>query len=252
VEDDRLDSDIPTLMVSADITTLRVFGILNILFSMLAGCFAIYALAIAIYLPMMAKAMEEAGQAAQESTAAEIEVLEEEEAAATTEEEKAEIRAEIGVLESEQTIDAFNPFEAMTDPKVLYYGMVDGSTGLFLNLLMFISGIGLLFCKEWARKLALWTAGLKIFRLVLLQAVNMIAIIPIQMKGTQEMYQQMGVVGQGPDMTEMAGMQGAMYTAWAVVMLLVGCSYPALSLWFLSRPGVKAACQLSDESTPAE
>lgn len=252
MEDNGLDSDIPPLVQTADTTTLRVFGILNILFSMLAGCLAAYLLGMALFLPIMAKSLGEVRQAAQESMAAQIEDLEEQEAAATTDEEKAEIRAEIEDLEVDVEIEHFSPFEAMTDPKVLYYGIVDGSTGLFLNLLMFISGVGLLLSKEWARKLAIWTAGLKIGRLLILQAINMVVIIPIQMKGTQAMYEQMGAMGQGPGMTEMAEMQGAMYTALAVVMLLVGCTYPALSLWFLSRPGVKAACQLRNESTPDE
>jgi len=39
---------------------------------------------------------------------------------------------------------------------------------------------------------------------------------------------------------------------WAVVMLVAGCIYPLLTLWFLSRPGVKLACRPAAEATPEE
>ncbi len=250
MEDNYLDPEMSPVAVAADTTTPRLFGILNILFSLLAACVAAYALMMAVFVPTMAKTIEQARQAAQESNAAKIETLEEEEAAAITEEEKAEIRAEIEALEATSETKIANPLAAMNDPKVILYGMVDGSTGLFFNLLMFISGVGLLFRKEWARKLAIWTAGLKIVRLVSLQSVNMVVIIPIRMKLMQEMYEQMNIGGQGVATTEIAGIQGVMFTAWAVVLLVVGCVYPALTWWFLSRPGVKVACQPNVEITP--
>jgi hypothetical protein len=252
MENDYLDSEMTPMAVAPDTTTPRVFGILNILFSLLGACIAAYALMMAVFMPVMAKTMEEASKAMEEASAAEIEALEEEEAAATTEEEKAEIRTEIDQLKTRPNADMANPFAAMTDPKVSLYGMVDGSTGLFFNLLMFISGIGLLVRKEWARKLAIWTAGLKIIRLIGLESVNMLFIIPIKMKHMQAMFEQMNVGGQGVDTTEMAGMQGMMFTSWAVVLLVVGCIYPALTLWFLSRPGVKVACQQDIETTSIE
>lgn len=250
MEDNYLDSEMTPVAAAPDTATLRVFGILNILFSLLAACVAAYALMMALYMPLLAKTAEQAEQTAQESNAAQIETLEEEEAAATTEEEQAEIRAEIEDLEAASETKVPNPLAAMTDPKVNLYGMVDGFTGLFFNLLMFISGVGLLFRKEWARKLAIWTAGLKIVRLVGLQAVNIVVIIPIRMKLMQEMYEQMNIGGQGVAIPEMAGIQGMMFTAWAVVLLVVGCVYPALTWWFLSRPGVKVACQPNVEITP--
>ncbi len=250
MEHDYLDSEMAPIAVAADTTTPRVFGILNILFSLLGACVAAYALAMAVFMPVMAKSMEEVRISVQESTATETKTLEEKETAATTEEEKADIRSEIEELQSESNDEIANPFAAMTDPKVSFYGMVDGSTGLFFNLLMFISGIGLLVRKEWARKLAIWTAGLKIIRLIGLETVNMLFIIPIKTKHTQAMYEQMDLGGQGVATTEMAGMQGVMFTAWAVVVLVVGCIYPALTWWFLSRPGVKVACQPDVEITP--
>ncbi len=250
MEDNYLDPEMTPVAVAADTATPRVFGILNILFSLLAACVAAYALWMAIAMPLLAKTMEQAADAVQEQNAAQIETLEKEEAEATTEEEKAEIRAEIEDLEATSETKAPNLFAAMNDPKVNLYGLVDGSTGLFFNLLMFISGVGLLLHKEWARKLAIWTAGLKIVRLLGLQAVNMVVIIPIRMKLMQEMYEQMDLGGQGVATTDIAGMQGMMFTAWAVVMLVVGCIYPALTWWFLSRPGVKVACQPDVEITP--
>ena len=36
-----------------------------------------------------------------------------------------------------------------------------------------------------------------------------------------------------------------MSTVYEIGMLLAGAIYPAIALWFLTRPGAKAACQSS-------
>jgi len=196
----------------------------------------------------MAQTMEEASEEADAFNAQQIEDLNQQLQAATTEEEKEEISTQIEDLELEDEINVPNPFLAMNNPTMNLYGIIDGSTGLLFNLIMFVTGVGLLLRKEWARKLAIWTAALKIVRLLILQSINMVYIIPIQAKSMQEMFKQMDVggQGQGPDMSQMASMQGGMMMAWAVVMLIAGCVYPALSIWFLSRPGVQATCQLEN------
>jgi len=256
VENDRFGVEMPSVVVAADTTTPRVFGILNIIFSLLGACIAGYALAMAIFMPMFNETMKQARQSAQETAATEIKALEEQVAAAATEEEKEELNAEL-VLERENLevmseLEDATPFGAMADPQVRLYGLFNGSTGLFFNLLMFVSGVGLLYRKEWARKLAIWTAGFKIVRLIAMQAYNMLVIIPIQAKHMQAMFEQMDVGNAGAGSADMAGMQGMMYTAWAVVSLVVGCIYPVLTLWFLSRPGVKATCQADTDQSGAE
>jgi len=166
VDSDRFSVEMPSVTVAPDRSTPRLFGILSIIFSILAACVSAYVLAMALFMPMLAETMEEARKAAQEASEEELKALEEQEAAATTEEEKAdlqdELQAEREALELMPKPVQMHPFGAMQDPKVGLYNIVNGSSGLFLNLLMFISGVGLLYRKEWARKLTLWVAGIKI------------------------------------------------------------------------------------------
>lgn len=250
---DHSTSEPSMVSIAPDTTTPRVFGILNIIFSILAGLFSIYTLAMAVMMPYMAQSMEEAAQRADEAAEKQLAALEEEIAQAETEEEKAELRMQRNTLANQKDPPIPNVWEAMNNPKVITYGIVDGSTGVLLNLMMFVSGIGLLMRKEWARKLAIWTAATKIGRLLILQLVNIVMIVPIHTKAAQQMFEQMDMGGgPGAGSIDMAGMQGIMYTAMAVVTLAVGSVYPALSLWFLSRPSVKVVCQPDFEDYSVE
>jgi len=90
VPDDYLDSDETIDTVVADSSTPRVFGILNIIFSLLAMCWGAYTLFTALVLPNMFESMEVAQVAAQEEAAEELETLKADIAEASTEEEKGE------------------------------------------------------------------------------------------------------------------------------------------------------------------
>lgn len=240
-----------TLAVEPDATTPRVFGILNIIFSLMAGLFAAYALGMALLMPYFAESFEDLEQARQQAHDAEIIDLDRQEEVAKTEAEKEAIRAERQTAIDEFDTEQFDPFSAMRDKKVIAYGIADGSTGLLLNLTMFISGVGLLMHREWARKLAIWTAGLKIVRLCILQAVNLALIVPIQVKQSQQMFDQMDMGGGAPPV-DMGAMQGIMMSAFAVVTLVIGSVYPALCLWFLTRPRVKVVFQDNLEDISSE
>ena len=56
----------------------------------------------------------------------------------------------------------------MGDRSFIRYTWVDVVTELALNALLLASGVGLLHWRPWARRLGLWTAGLKVVHLVLL------------------------------------------------------------------------------------
>lgn len=227
------------MAIEPDATTPKVFGILNIIFSLMAGMFAAYALGVALLMPYFAETFESMQQAIEEEHEAELAEFDQREAEAETEDEKQSIQAERQAAIARFNTPQFDPFTAMRDKKIIAYGIADGSTGLVLNLMMFASGVGLLMQREWARKLAVWTAGLKILRLCILQTVNLAVIVPIQIKQAQAMFDQMTAGGGGAPPIDIAAMQGVMISAGAIITLLVGCIYPALCLWFLTRPRVK-------------
>lgn len=58
------------------------------------------------------------------------------------------------------------------------YFWTEVSVGIFLNILMIVSGAGLLRLRNRARKIALWVAGLKILRLAVMTTVTLFVSIP--------------------------------------------------------------------------
>src|SRR5262249_43401668 len=127
--------------------------------------------------------------------------------------------------------------------------LVDVVTGMILNVLLLISGIGLVRLKEWGRVTGLWVAAIKIARLVVIYSINIVVIVPIMTKQFADMFEDIaraappGPRGAGaPAMTEVGPAMGTMMTAAAIGIMIVGSIYPAIVLWLLSRPGVKAAC----------
>lgn len=256
-----MDDDLPTAeevvaYVEPHTSTVRTFGVLNIVFSLLIGCMCLYTLGIGVVMPYIAASVEKASddiqQKQDEIKQEELAALDEQIENAETEEEKELLRSQREQVATVQEVQIPNMFSAMSNPKLLAYFIVDGTTGLLLNTLMLISGIGLLYRKEWARKLALWVAGLKIVRQIILQLVNIAVIVPIQMDAAKQMFEQMNQNGPPAPPVDMAGIQGIMYTAMAVFTLVIGCMYPALTLWFLSRPGAKVVCSPEYEEFPRD
>ena len=230
------------IAVTPNITTVRVFAILNIIFALLGAAACAYAILMAVVMPMVSGGIEQADKQAEQAQAELLADLEQQEADAVTEEEKEQIRAMRQQATTTSPAPPLEMFRAMSDPKLIAYGIADGSTGLILNVMMFISGIGLLSRKEWARRLALWTAGLKIAQVIVMQIVNIMLIVPIQAKAMQAMFDEMNANGAGAPPINMGEVQGMMYTALAIFTVVVCSIYPALTLWFLSRPGAKVVC----------
>ena len=137
VDGHNVPAEMPAILVPPDTTTTRVFGILNLLFALLASCIAAYAIAMAFLMPAMFKSMEQTANAQRQANAVEIDALRELEEAAESDEQKAEFRARREELAALPRNVPVNPFGGMEDPRMQVYGLVDGSTGLFFNLLMF-------------------------------------------------------------------------------------------------------------------
>jgi hypothetical protein len=144
---------------------------------------------------------------------------------------------------------------ALDDNRVIAFVVTDAVLGIVLNIVLILSGAGLVAMREWARKLALGVATAKIGRLVLLQGCNIIFILPIMARqmaaGMDEMMTQMPVgPGAAPPPqfgSQFAMLMLAMMSGSAVCTAVFGAIYPILLLWFLTRPDAKAACQAMDE-----
>ena len=72
-------------------------------------------------------------------------------------------------------------------PEVVATMWIDVLTSLVLNSLMIVAGVGLIRFREWGRRLALWVAGLKIARLVIVNGVYVLVAVPIFSKGIADM-----------------------------------------------------------------
>jgi hypothetical protein len=142
--------------------------------------------------------------------------------------------------------------EAAQDPA---FTITDMGTGFVLNILMLVSGIALCYHKNWGRITAIWVAILKIVLLIALYTFFALVLVPVMVKGFNEMFQEMfdemakaappGRKMAAPPPGELAqlGMfMGIAMTATAVGTVIFGSIYPAVVLILLTRPRVKAAC----------
>ncbi|CAN5892966.1 hypothetical protein BH23PLA1_BH23PLA1_07750 [soil metagenome] len=138
-------------------------------------------------------------------------------------------------------------------PALTYWSWADSTTSILFNSLMIVAGVGLLRLRSWGRSLGLWVAGLKIVRLVVIWGLWILVVTPEmaeQLGNTvDEMMAQQGGPGPPPGMFKM--MYAVMYSAMGVAMILLGSIYPAIVIWLLRKPGVKAACRPADR-TPEE
>lgn len=190
-----------------------------------------------------------------------IAALEAEEAAASTEPEKARLAAERQALEQKGPAEVQFPdmLTLYRDPWLMGYMVADPATGLPLNALMLISGIGLIAAKNWARKLALWVAGFKIVRLVLIYGYAIVVVVPMFAAKMGEMVEttvRSAPQRPGAQLPPQFGQTVAMFygvslSAGAVIMILGGAIYPCIVLWVLTRPKVKAACGELPAELPA-
>jgi hypothetical protein len=243
----------PVPDVIPDSATPKTFGVLNIVFALvLMACGACYGMQLAVQ-PLMAPftaAQQQQVQAAMNAErAAALRKLDEQEKAAKSDEEKAQIQAKRKVVAAQPVPQIPDISKFWTgNTRLTGYFVADIITGLVLNVLLFISGIGLLSIREWARVLAVWVAGAKIVRLVALYGYFLIAVVPVlanTMKGFfEEMFknQPQGAGAPSPQQLEqMVSVMGIVWTVSAIAVAGLGMIYPAILLWQLNRRAVKAA-----------
>jgi hypothetical protein len=152
------------------------------------------------------------------------------------------------------------------------YLKIDLLTGPPLNLLMVIAGIGLMWRRNWARRLGAGTAALKIVRLIALAvfllgfalprlSTSLDALLDSQM-GRQlithaitQQRAQLGNVAAGggppPSPKEVVRMFRDSGMVSAIVFVCVASIYPAIALILLCLPGARAACAGGEAATEA-
>jgi hypothetical protein len=146
-------------------------------------------------------------------------------------------------------------------PWLARYLWADALSGPAVNLFLLASGVGLVLCKTWGRTLALWTSWFKLARLLLLNGLLVLIVIPHLSRAADQfarseageavvgyaMSQQglsRGGGANGPKLTpgEAVQVMGRMGYAYAATFLSLGAIYPVVVLIVLSRPGARAAC----------
>ncbi|MFI5461331.1 MAG: hypothetical protein ACHRXM_38505 [Isosphaerales bacterium] len=237
----------------------RTFGLMNIIFGSLmlligGGYAMMYAVSpmFARQMQVAMKKQQEVQKATRESKLAELKRQEE---AAKTKDEKATLREERVAFEKNVEPDLpdlsdLMGWNAFSDVRLAIYYCSEVGAGMLLNLLMIISGAGLMALAEWARRLALGVAWLKILRWVAMVVVMMVLVLPITVERTQKVFQQMETQGKAQSggrvvvfplgqMGRFTAIAGAVTVVFSAVVASV---YPALSLWFLTRGPTRAAC----------
>lgn len=247
------DYDSPAATEAFDDGTIprspKVIGMLNIVFGVLLGlcglCQGLMIGGSAFSGPQFLNAMQEE----QDAMADQIETLQVElEAAddATSEAVQKQIDDANQQLEILQSMP--NPMKmwGLDQPRVLAFFGTQCVVNVLLNLLLFISGIGLLSYSEWGRKMGLWVAGLKLVNLIIVAIVMVVLVAPAVANGMQDF---MADIAEQQGQAEMPPPEeiGQSMTFGMMIQTAIGSGlaaiYPIICLWQLSRSQVKRACQ---------
>ncbi len=233
----------------------RSFGLMNIAFGTILLLCGAAQVALTIYAPVFmgwfenqARKQLEAQEARRASKIAE---LDEKVKAAKTEEEKADLQIELQALQSKPRVspNLFDEAKKLQhDLRIVIYTYAEMSAGIVLNILMIVSGVGLVVMAEWSRRLAIATAWLKIARWVAIAAATAFVITPVTTRAMQPTLSniQMQTVQAGGGATSfsmgLAQFSAVINVVAAVGIGLVASVYPVCVIWFLTRPQARAAC----------
>jgi hypothetical protein len=192
--------------------------------------------------------------------------LKKQEAAAKTEAEKQEFADERMAIEAKPVLEmtAFEDLQnlnALKEPRLAIYYTFEILASVILNVLQIVAGGGLMALAEWARRLSIRVAQLKMLRWLAMVVTTLVMILPM---GIEKMQKGMAALesqiqtsgGAAPPFSLSTVMRWAMMFG-AVMMIfgaIIACVYPALEWWYLSRPAARAACmkQPQPESPEAD
>ena len=238
----------------------RSFGLMNIVFGSILLLMAIGYGAFFIYAPVIQKQfslpLKQVQEKQKADRAAKIAELKAAENAAKTEAEKKTLADERAAVESRVEVDmsSFEDLQNMSRlqraTRLAIFQIFDISTAVVLNVLMIVSGGGLMALAEWARRLAIWVARLKILRWIAMIVGTMVWIVPMTLDRTEKAVAalEMQIKASGAGQSSVLSLTQFMrYSVMggAVVMVfsaVVASVYPAMMWWYLSRPAARAAC----------
>ena len=235
----------------------RTFGLLNVIFGVMLLLGGIGSVAWVRLAPTIEKAMRAQSLAkAKAEREARIADLKKQEAAAKTEAEKEQLRTERETAESvpeppeppDVTI-----WDTYADPRYRAYFWSEASLGIVLNIAMIVAGAGLLATAEWGRRLAIGVAWGKIVRLVAMAVITLTVIVPMTAEYTQPSLDKIAAQARlgGPAMsTQMAQVMAIIGAVSSVGFTALGSIYPALAIWFLTRPRARVACARRSPEKP--
>lgn len=229
-------------------TIPMTLGIMNIAFGVLLMLLALFGLMSAVITPMMSSMfadMNKQMQAQGERRFDERRKRLQEEAAAADDEKQREL------IESQLKELAKSPVPAMpdiskmvpTDRRLTIWGVSDAISGLLVNLLLVIAGVGLVMRREWGRKWGVGVSVVKVIRVVTSYCFWIFMCVPIiskQIGGAMNEFMTQAAKGKQPPFS-FEVLYGAIYTGYGVLMIVAGMIYPIVCLWLLTRPRVKAA-----------
>jgi hypothetical protein len=237
----------------------RSFGLMNIIFGALLILYAIVT-ALLVYIgPMLTRPIQEsvqkqlADQRARQQ--AKIASLKDKLKSAKNDDEKKDIEAELGAIEADPVPnpaifdDMMSGFKITADWRVAIYTWAEIVTGILLNVLMVVAGVALLALSEWGRKVSIAVAWLKIGRWLSIVLFQLVLIIPVTTQMMQKSFARMDAIASvkstGAAQFPMRGWAQFSAAIGAVTVVggaLIASVYPAVSLWFLTRPRARAAC----------
>ncbi|MGO9467185.1 MAG: hypothetical protein ACLQIB_51825 [Isosphaeraceae bacterium] len=235
----------------------RSFGVMSIVFGALLLLYGAGLGLWTFYAPGFVKGFQDqfkeqlADQKAKRQ--AKIAELKDKVKAATKEEEKKELETELQALESTEGPDPNMLDDAISmnsDIRILTYTYTELATGILLNVCMIVAGCGLLALAEWARRMAIAIAWLKIARWGVIVGVTMLVIIPITTEKMNKMFTNIGKQatarsGRGGSpfpATSLAQMSAVVSAVTSVATAAIASIYPVCLIWFLTRPRARAAC----------
>jgi hypothetical protein len=240
----------------------RTLGILNIIFGTilaLAGCCLA---SFTAGMPMLIQFGQEAQKKVQadlaEQRKAELKKLDDQIAAAKTDEEKKPIEAEKAAEIARADLATPPDMSAITDlyknPTIMGFNLTFYGSGFLMNLLLLISGIGLVKLASWSRTMALGLATLQLARIILLTGVCLIVVQPESIKATNKMISNLEAQAQAQGKGKAAPINpaqnlqaakamGMMGSFFIVGYALVASIYPIVTLILLNGSSAKAACQ---------
>jgi hypothetical protein len=230
----------------------HTLGILNIVFGIfLLLCFACYGMQVVAHGLLGTSFIanqQQFQQAMEQERQKQLDNLEERANNADTEQEADALRKQREAMKNMPTpkFPDMSNMMGMKDPGAFATYLFDCLSGVILNVLMLISGIGLLKFQSWARRMAVWVAVLKIICLIIYCALAVVVLAPAVSNGFVEFVTEMNPDGPRPQpgkIEEVKSVFSGMVTGWGVTLLVLGSIYPLISLRLLSRRDVVAACQ---------